>query len=208
MEIKLPSKDELLAKIVAAPKQKKLAVMAGIILALIVGFYYFSISEERSKIESDKKAIVTLTSQKVEKQGMANHLIKYRREVERLNQELRDAVTLLPNEAEIPELLQKLSEQVEKSGLQMDSFVLSPEVPQGFYSKVPVRIDVTGSFHEIVVFLDKLAKLPRIVNVTDINMRDPVFKSQKMILKTSFLATTFRFIESKPQGGAQPPAGK
>jgi type IV pilus assembly protein PilO len=79
----------------------------------------------------------------------------------------------------------------------MDIFELGGESAEGFYARVPVRMQVSGSFHEVVVFLDKLSKLSRIVNVTDISLDEPVFRNQKVVLRTSFNATTFRFIESK-----------
>jgi type IV pilus assembly protein PilO len=79
------------------------------------------------------------------------------------------------------------------------------ESPAGFYARVPIKIEVSGSFHEILVFFDKVAKLPRIINISDITFKDPTFKNQKMILKAEFLATTFRFIEGQQQQGVQQP---
>jgi type IV pilus assembly protein PilO len=203
----MPTKDEFLAQVVAAPIQKKAGVMAAIIALLIGGFWYFSIDSERQKIKKARSELAELKRQQVEKAAIANNLAKFRREVEKLNQDLKDAVALLPNEAEIPELLQKVSELVEKSGLQMDVFELMGEQPVGFYARVPVKVEVSGSFHEVVVFLDKLAKLSRIVNVTDIKLGEPAFKNQKMALKSAFLATTFRFVETK-QAGQPGPGGQ
>lgn len=194
---KIPSREELLSFIVAMPLKRKLLVLLVIVGTLVGCFYYFSIDSEYTKIDQSRKQLADLEKQRLEKQAIANNLAKFRREVERLNQDLKDAVTLLPNEAEIPELLQKVSELVEKSGLQMDVFELQGESPQGFYAKVPVNMEVTGSFHEVVVFLDKLSKLSRIVNVTNISLVEPVLKNQKIMLKTKFLATTFRFIDTK-----------
>jgi len=205
MQVKLPSKDELIALVVATPLKKKLMVLGALVFVLVAGIYFFSISGEKDKINSDNVQIASLERQRLEKQAIANNLAKFRRDVEKLNQELKDAVSLLPNEAEIPELLQKVSELVEKSGLQMNVFSLAVEAPSGFYARVPVNVEVMGSFHEVVVFLDKLAKLSRIVNVTDLKLGDPVFRNQKMLLRSTFIATTFRFIE---KGQAQTPGKK
>ena len=65
-------------------------------------------------------------------------------------------------------------------------------------------MEVSGSFHEVVVFLDKLAKLSRIVNATDIRLDNPTFRNQKMVMKGAFLATTFRFVEQKQGQPAKP----
>jgi type IV pilus assembly protein PilO len=61
---------------------------------------------------------------------------------------------------------------------------------------------VNGSYHEIAVFLDRLSKMPRIVNVTDLNMTKPRIENKKIVLDSEYLATTYRFLE-QPSGGAK-----
>lgn len=199
MQFKNLDKEKLLELIINTPWQKKLLVLGGIIVGVAVVFYFLIISPAVKDIDRLKNQIKSLEATYNEKQGIANDLASFRREVEKLNQELKDALTLLPNSAEIPELLSRLSEVLEKSGLKMEVFELGMETPMGFYANVPIKIEVTGSFHEILVFFDKVAKLPRIINISDITLKDPTFKNQKMMLKAEFLATTFRFIEGQQQ---------
>jgi len=194
---KVPSRDELLVLVEAMSLKKKILIIAATVLVIVAGFYYFSIADEQTSIKSNRVTLASLEKDRLEKQAIADNLPKFRRDIEKLNKDLKEALTMMPNEAEVPELLQKVSEMVEMSGLQLDVFELMGEQPQGFYSKVPMSMEVSGSFHEVVVFLDKLSKLPRIINVTDINMSDSKFKNQKMTLKGSLLATTFRFIEGE-----------
>ncbi|MCX7943658.1 MAG: type 4a pilus biogenesis protein PilO [Deltaproteobacteria bacterium] len=199
MQFKSLDKDKFLELVINTPWQKKLLVLGGIIVGIAVLFYFLLISPTLKDINKLKNQIKSLEATYNEKQSIANDLASFRREVERLNQELKDALTLLPNSAEIPELLSRLSEVLEKSGLRMEVFELGMETPAGFYARVPIKIEVSGSFHEILVFFDKVSKLPRIINISDITFKDPTFKNQKMILKAEFLATTFRFIEAQQQ---------
>ncbi len=199
MQFKNFDKEKILELIVNTPWQKKILVMAGIVVAIGVLFYFLVISPSLKDINKLKNQIKGLEAIYAEKQGIANNLASFRREVEKLNQDLKDALTLLPNSAEIPELLSRLSDVLEKSGLRMEVFELGVESPAGFYARVPIKIEVSGSFHEILVFFDKVAKLPRIINISDITFKDPNFKNQKMILKAEFMATTFRFIEAQEQ---------
>lgn len=55
---------------------------------------------------------------------------------------------------------------------------------------------VTGSYHEIAVFFDRLSKMSRIVNVADLKMASPQFINKKIVLTSSFDATTYRFLEN------------
>lgn len=205
MQFKNFDKEKILELIINTPWQKKILVVAGIVVGVAVIFYFLVISPALKDINKLKNQIKSLETTYAEKQGIANNLASFRREVEKLNQDLKDALTLLPNSAEIPELLSRLSDVLEKSGLKMEVFELGMESPAGFYARVPIKIEVSGSFHEILVFFDKVSKLPRIINISDITFKDPTFKNQKMILKAEFLATTFRFIEGQQQQGAQQP---
>lgn len=204
MQFKNLDKEKILEFVVSTPWQKKILMVIGVMVAIAVLFYFMLVSPMLKDIAKLKNQIRSLEVTYAEKQGIANNLASFRREVERLNQDLKDALTLLPNSAEIPELLSRLSDVLGKSGLRMEVFELGAEIPSGFYARVPIKIEVSGSFHEILVFFDKVAKLPRIINVSEITFKDPNFKNQKMILKAEFMATTFRFIE---QQQAQEQAG-
>ncbi|MGC8928014.1 MAG: type 4a pilus biogenesis protein PilO [Myxococcota bacterium] len=207
MQFKNFDKEKILELVINTPWQKKILIVSGIVVGVAILFYFLAINPVMKDINKLKNQIKSLEATYAEKQGIANNLASFRREVEKLNQDLKDALTLLPNSAEIPELLSRLSDVLEKSGLKMEVFELGMESPAGFYARVPIKIEVSGSFHEIVVFFDKVSKLPRIINISDITFKDPTFKNQKMILKAEFLATTFRFIENQqPQQGQQPGA--
>lgn len=71
--------------------------------------------------------------------------------------------------------------------------------PEPFYEEIPVAISVMGSYQDILNFFDKVAKLPRIVNISDITMSDAKGKGKgkgKGITST-FIIKTYMFIEKK-----------
>lgn len=203
MQFKNLDKEKVLEFVVSTPWQKKILMVIGVVVTIAVLFYFMLVSPMLKDIARLKNQIKSLEVTYAEKQGIANNLASFRREVERLNQDLKDALTLLPNSAEIPELLSRLSDVLGKSGLRMEVFELGAEIPSGFYAMVPIKIEVSGSFHEILIFFDKVAKLPRIINISEITFKDPNFKNQKMILKAEFMATTFRFIEQQQEAQEQ-----
>lgn len=187
--------DELIAKISKIPPIQRIAAMAGIALALFGLNYFFYVSDAQGNIENYEKRARQLEASLIQKRQIARDLARYRVEVERLKQRLNEALTLLPNDAEIPELLQKLSALVEQSDCELSRFEPQPEVVEGFYARIPVRMSISGNFHSIAVFFDKVAKLTRIVNVTDISLLDPKLENKKIVLKAEFVATTFKFVE-------------
>lgn len=203
--------DDLINRISKFPLMWRLLALVGAIVLVVLINYFVFILPLDGAIANSEKQIKQLDTQLVQKRAIAKDLTRYRVEVERLKQRLNEALTLLPNEAEIPELLQKIAALVEQSDCTMSNFEPQGETIAGFYAKIPVKMSIRGNFHSIATFFDKVSKLPRIVNVTDINL-DCAAKStklgscgmenKKVVLKTEFLATTFKFVERK----AAPPA--
>jgi type IV pilus assembly protein PilO len=64
-----------------------------------------------------------------------------------------------------------------------------------FYEDIPVRVTVTGSFHSTVVFFEKVARLPRIVNVEDITMQEGKDVKRGRLIATSCVIKTYMFLE-------------
>lgn len=72
--------------------------------------------------------------------------------------------------------------------------------PQTFYEEIPVKVTVTGSFQNIVHFFEKVAKLPRIVNISDIAMGDRKdVKGRGYVITTSCTVKTYMFVDKKEQ---------
>ena len=204
--------DELINRVSKIPLAQRILILAGIVILLLVVNYFFFVSPKQEEIARSERRIQQLDSELVQKQAIARNLPRYRVEVERLKQRLNEALTLLPNEAEIPELLQKIAARVEQSDCSMETFEPEPEVESGFYARIPVKMTIAGNFHSIMVFFDKISKLSRIVNVTDIELTEPSVENKKVVLEANFLATTFKFVEKEPEAvapgtgfGATPP---
>lgn len=200
--------EALLQKIAKIPLMQRFAIVAAAVLALVVGNYFVVISPLETKIAALDNQINKLDAQLVQKKAIARDLTRYRVEVERLKQRLNEALTLLPNEAEIPELLQKIASLVEQSDLQMKKFEPQSEQAAGFYAKIPVKMQIAGNYHSIAVFFDKVAKLARIVNVTDLKFAKPKVENKRVVLDAEFLATTFKFVERGPQAAEPAAKGK
>ena len=121
-----------------------------------------------------------------------------------MNEELKNALTQLPNEKEIPEILKTISSLGKESNLEFTLFKPRPEQPQQFFANVPIDLVALGSYHNVGMFFDKVSKLPRIINVVDFNLakakdaKDLKGKSEnEILLRTSCMISTYRFIEKK-----------
>ena len=108
----------------------------------------------------------------------------------------------LPNKTDIESLLVDLSQTSVASGLDVEFFKPETEVPREFYAEYPIRISVTGQYHQFGRFISGLASLPRIVTLSNIDIteiRDGVKTARNpnsaTRLKMDLMATTYRYIE-------------
>jgi type IV pilus assembly protein PilO len=182
------------------PTTKK-ALLLVVILLLITGLYVYSVylpaREELIALEDklNKSAAVLNKSKAVTKD-----LETFKKQIGALNEELKDALKQLPNEREIPEILKNISSLGKESNLEFILFKPKPEDPQQFYAKVPIELTVLGTYHNTGAFFDKISKLSRIINVVDFTMtRAKEAKGTDVLVKTSCLANTYRFIEKKSE---------
>jgi type IV pilus assembly protein PilO len=183
--------------------QKKVLILVAI-LCVIAGLYLYAFFlPQQESLKVARGELTRLAKELNESKAITRDLQKFKEQVQKLNEELKTALTQLPNEREIPEILKNISSLGKESNLEFTLFRPKPEVPQQFYAQVPIELVALGSYHNIGIFFDKVSKLPRIINVVDFNMtrvKDIRGKSETEILvKTSCMINTYRFIEKKSE---------
>jgi type IV pilus assembly protein PilO len=192
--------------ILKLPTPKKVLILV-VILCAIAGLYlYFFFMPGRDELNVAQRELSKLESELSNSKAIARDLQKFKEQVEKLNEELKNALTQLPNEKEIPEILKTISSLGKESNLEFTLFRPKPEQAQQFYAKVPIELVALGNYHNIGIFFDRVSKLPRIINVVDFNMakvkdlKDMKGKNEpEIMLKTSCMINTYRFIEKKSE---------
>lgn len=183
--------------LIKLPPKQKAYILLGI-LALIAGLYWYLLyNPKTAELAELNVRQEKLQAELNESMAIAADLPRFKAEVTRLNDELKKALLELPDKKEIPSLLTNISKLGIESGLEFIRFKPMNEVPSGFYAKVPVEISLKGTYHEVATFFDKVSKLSRIVNITNINMSGAKDEGGKVVLITPCLATTYRFIEGE-----------
>ncbi len=180
---------------------KKILILV-VILGAMSGLYFqsfFSPRQEELKIlDGDLNKLVKELN---ESKAITRDYQKFKEQVAKLNEELTNALTQLPNEKEIPEILKTITNLGRESNLEFTLFKPKAEEPQPFYANVPIELTVSGSYHNTGIFFDKVGKLPRIINVVDFNMtraKEVKGKGESEVwVKTSCLVHTYRSIEKK-----------
>jgi len=185
---------DALASLNKLPVGQKIAALVLIVGGISAANYFLVVQPEYEQLQRQEGVLRTLEDDLTQKQAIANNLAQFKHEKEILERRLQQALTELPNEANIDELIRSLAEIGQKAGLTINDIAPQGEQKQSFYASIPIVMAVTGNYHEIGVFLDALSKLPRIVNVTNIKMGAPKMSGDKQVVSASYVATTFRFL--------------
>jgi type IV pilus assembly protein PilO len=98
------------------------------------------------------------------------NLAKLEEEYERLHEKWIAAQSLLPQEKEVAELLRKVTRAGNQSGIDFLLFEPQQQIRKEFIAENPVKVRVRGQYHQLGIFLSKVANLERIVNVSDIRI--------------------------------------
>ena len=191
--------EQLLDRIAKAPSAAKYGGLAGLVVLLSVLNFFFLIQPLQDQIADQENQQRGLDRQLAEKQEIAQNLNERRREMDILEQKLAEALTELPEKKDIDELLGQLNDIGKKSGLEIARVEPGAETSATFFAKIPIKMSVSGNYHEIAMFMQEIANMRRIVNVNNIKLGTPVQKNDKVVLSSEFLATTFRFVNQAAQ---------
>ncbi len=171
----------------------KMIIAAVLFLLPVVLFYFLWFQPQQEKKTQLISTRTQLTRDLQKAKAKAASIGKLEAEVEVTKQLFAETAELLPKGKEIPALLTNISALGRRSGLDFLSFVPEKDIPNDFYSEIPIKIKVRGPYHNMGVFLDQVSNLNRIVTVSNIDMGGPRPEDGEMLLNSSCRLVTYRF---------------
>jgi len=192
-----------LSKLSRAHKIIISVAILGTLWGCFVWFFYMPQTEKISKLNQDLKSAQDKLARL---KNVEQNLRAFKKQFKETELKFKEALKLLPDNEEIPTLLTSISNLGAESGLEFILFQPQKDVPRNFYAEIPLKLEVTGPYHNVATFFDQVSRLSRIVNIGDVTMTEmTAAKTQAdvVILKTACTATTYKFIEAKeePQKG-------
>lgn len=183
----------------ALPKYVKTIISFLPALIIIVVITFVILLPKNKEIKALENKILLQENEIAKSRTKAEKLSELLSENERLMRRQEELKLQLPEEKEVSTLLKQVSDLGIRSGLYITLW--KPEQkkthPSGIVYEIPVKVELTGSYHSLGYFFSNLTKLNRIVNISDIKLSDPKPEKEVASLKVSFTATTFSSI---PEG--------
>ena len=179
----------------------RILLILGVIIAVLAASAHFLIKPKFAELEVVQAKEQQLRDKFDSEQSKAANRAAYVEQLEEMKKTFNVMLRQLPNKTDIESLLVDLSQTSVASGLDVKYFKPEIEVPKEFYAEYPIKISVTGQYHEFGQFISGLAALPRIVTLSNIDIgevrgrnQDPNANSDNK-LKMDLVATTYRYIE-------------
>jgi type IV pilus assembly protein PilO len=169
----------------------------GALLCVLIGATYYVILHTDVAAKADKERARTAeleTELSKVKQSQASYFAD-RDELAMRQQKQRELNKVLPMETEAATFLSALQAVSNISGIDLKAWTPMDEVPQTFFAKVPMKLQITGRFHQIAKFVYEVGKQDRIINMENLELLDPKVEGEDVILKANCLATTFHLLK-------------
>jgi len=177
------------------PAGQKLGLLAGVVIAVAVLDWQYWYGPQARALTAAQSRVTERRLELEGKRAKANVRAEAERQLRDLTAELRRAQARLPDQREIADLLSSIAASGRSAGLEITLFRQKPEAYHDFYAGVPVEMQMRGTYHELATFLDRVKRLDRIVNVTDIHLTKPHIENDRMLLEATCMVTTFRFLD-------------
>jgi type IV pilus assembly protein PilO len=192
------------------PLAGKIGVGAVLCALLAVTYYVLLHTDVAAKIDREKAQTSNLEAElSRQKQAQASYFAD-RDELAMRQQKQRELNKVLPVDTEAATFLSAIQATSNISGIDLKGWAPLEEVPQTFYAKVPMKLQMTGHFHQVAKFIYEVGKQDRIINIENLELSDPKAEGEDIVLKATCLATTFHLLKQKPAAappGAPPPPG-
>ena len=166
------------------------------VLVTALGIYFTIIKDKAPLLERAQSEEQELRLAFENKQRKAANYDAYKAQLTQIEQSFGTMLRQLPGETEIPSLIVDISQTGLAAGLQEKLFVPQAEIPRDFYAEKPIKIRLTGGYHEIGNFVSGIAALPRIVTLHDINIT-PEDKNSFDNLSMEVTAKTYRYLDEE-----------
>jgi type IV pilus assembly protein PilO len=170
-------------------------------------FYFFVWSDQKPRLDQATAEEVELRNTFKTKHSKAVNLAVYQQQLADIERSFGALLRQLPGRTEVPNLLVDISQVGVGAGLEEKLFQPANEIKRDFYAELPIKIRLTGSYHQMGEFVSGIAALPRIVTLHDITIK-PETKDAYDLLSFELTAKTFRYLddaevaaEKKPETG-------
>ena len=175
------------------PMGQKVALLSMVLVGIAVIFYYYIESPQQETLTQLTGEIGRLDQDIQINRAKARSLEDLKRVNAELEQQLAKNLEQLPPEDEAATLLKQISDLGIRIGLNFKLWKPSARAEDSskLFVRMPVDVEMSGGYHILALFFDRISKLPRIINVSKIKMGGGKTERGRVLIQTTFVLTAF-----------------
>jgi type IV pilus assembly protein PilO len=177
------------------PLLGKIGIGAGLLALVGVAYFVVFYGEIASAIKASENRERTLRKDLADARKDEFAYQKDLADLTARQQRQRELNKILPATTEYPAFLSSIQNVANVAGVSLTAWTPQDEVPERFYSRVPMKLEFQGRFHQIAKFFYGVGQLDRIINVENIAITEPKLREDEVWVQVEALATAFRAVE-------------
>jgi type IV pilus assembly protein PilO len=181
------------------PLLAKFGIGVGLLALVAIAYFVVFYGDKASSIKAAENQERQLREQLADARKVEFAYQKDLQELTDRQQRQRDLEKVLPASSEAPSFLSSLQSVANVSGVSLSAWTPQQEVPEEFYARVPMKLELVGRYHQVAKFFYGVGQLDRIINMENISITDPKQDGSDLFVKVEALATAFRTL---PEGAA------
>jgi type IV pilus assembly protein PilO len=173
-------------------------------VAAVGGFYWYYVQDMQVSLATEQARLDAMKVEINKGLATARQLPEFQRQVGDLQARLNLLRAVLPEEKDVSDLLRRLQTLATESNLQIKGFKPAAIVTKLTHAEWPIALELDGTYHNLGLFLDRVSKFPRIINVTGVTIKSKDKPQPGSTVSVACVATTYVLIEApaKPAAGA------
>lgn len=197
-----------LEPIALAPRWQKIALGLMGLAIIGAGGYFLLLSPLETTVNALRAQHASLQRELTEARAAAADVARFKREAAELEQRLEAMKERLPSEKDMPPLFRTLTDAAYQAGLAVSLFQPREGQVRDYYVEIPITVSAEGGYHQLGEFLERVAALPRVVNVAEFKLTGLTKARSPMKADLTLATYTYRPVGSPPAPKPGQPGGK
>ncbi len=173
--------------------------------SIVGGYFYMWEWPQQAQVDVRRAELAAIQGRIDKGLETARKLPEFRAQVGDLEAKLEGLKAILPGEKDVADLLRRIQTLAAQSNLTIRHFRPRAITAKELHAEWPIEIEVEGAYHNVGLFLDRVAKLPRIINVGSIEMTSAAPRPG-VPATVRVTCTAMTFVLTEPRPGAPAPA--
>jgi type IV pilus assembly protein PilO len=189
----------------------QVALFAVLAVAALAAYYYLYETPVREQVAAQQRQLDGVRAEIARGRAIAQKLQDFQGEVTELEARLDGLKAVLPEQKDVGDLLRRIQTLATQSNLGIRSFKPQAIVSKQMHAEWPISLELEGTYHDLGMFLDRVSKVPRIINVSKIAVKARTAQAGREVdrpstITATCLATTFVMVEAPRPAAAAPGA--